>query len=190
MAFCVGDKVKCVAPQLSPQFGPQLQPTEYTVLHVDESGYVAVHPGWLNSLWNPGRFELIREARHTTSIASPEAPRTTLPADSAERKNVPLWRGLLRYFPAALAGVARLSKAGNDKHNPGEEMHHARSKSTDHADCILRHLLDMSEDFGRGVGRDTDGTPFVDQIAWRALALAQFWHEEHDNAPMAPGAKP
>ena len=75
---------------------------------------------------------------------------TTLTTDSQERKGVPLARGVLDYFPAALAEVARLSKAGNDKHNPGEEMHHARGKSTDHADCILRHLTE------RGTV-DTDG---------------------------------
>jgi hypothetical protein len=115
--------------------------------------------------------------------------RTTLPADSALRKEVPLFRGPLRYFPAALAGVARVCKLGNDKHNPGEEMHHARGKSTDHADCIVRHMVDMAEDFGAGVGRDENGVPQVDMAAWRALALAQQWHEDHDGAPLAPGAR-
>jgi hypothetical protein len=112
----------------------------------------------------------------------------TLPKDSTARKDTPLYRGLLRYFPAALAGVARLSKLGNDKHNPGEEMHHARGKSTDHADCQMRHLMDISEDFGHGVGLDENGIPQVDMIAWRALALAQEWHEAH-GAPLAPGAR-
>ena len=114
----------------------------------------------------------------------------TLPQDSAERKRRPLFRGPLRYFPAAIAAVSEVCQSGNDKHNPGEEMHHARSKSTDHADCIVRHLLDMSEDFGHGVGRDENGMPQVAMIAWRALALAQVWYEENDGAPMAPGAKP
>jgi hypothetical protein len=113
---------------------------------------------------------------------------TTLPKDSAARKEIPLYRGPLRYFPAALAAVARVCKAGNDKHNPGEEMHHARGKSADEADCIVRHLVDMSEDFGHGVGYDENGTPQVAMIAWRALALAQKWLEEH-GAPLAPGAR-
>jgi hypothetical protein len=115
--------------------------------------------------------------------------KTTLPIDSEERKRVPLYRGPLRYFPAALAGVAKVCDAGNRKHNPGEEMHHARGKSTDHADCILRHLVDMSEDFGAGLGRDENGVPQVDYIAWRALALAQEWHEKHAGVPLAPGAR-
>lgn len=118
----------------------------------------------------------------------------TLPTDSTERKNFPLWRGLWRYFPAALAGVAKHSKAGNDKHNPGEEMHHARGKSMDHEDCILRHLMDLGDmlalwDAGSAVrpGVETVLTE-VNALAWRALALSQELHERF-GAPLAPGAK-
>lgn len=109
----------------------------------------------------------------------------TLPTDSAERKRRPLYRGPLRYFPAALALVAEVCQIGNDKHNPGQELHHARGKSTDHADCILRHLIDLSENGGL----DEYGNPVVGNIAWRALALAQEWLEENAGAPLAPGAK-
>ena len=116
----------------------------------------------------------------------------TLPIDSTQRKEFPLFRGCLRYFPAALAGVARTSKLGNDKHNPGEEMHHARAKSSDHADCILRHLVD-AEDMLSALNRgDTTVNPQnilneVNQMAWRALALSQQIHENF-GAPLAPGA--
>jgi hypothetical protein len=119
-------------------------------------------------------------ARNMTCCAfRPRA--ATLPTDSAARKDVPLARGCLDYFPAALAEVARVSKAGNDQHNPGEEMHHARGKSTDHADCILRHLMD------RGA-LDTDGQRHTAKAAWRALALLQE-ELEAAGAPMARGAK-
>lgn len=110
--------------------------------------------------------------------------RVTLGDDSTERKDTPLFRGLLRYFPAALAAAARISKIGNDKHNPGEEMHHARGKSTDHADCIMRHLVDL----GERDGVDENGVPQVGYIVWRALALAQEWLEENQGAPLAPAA--
>jgi hypothetical protein len=106
----------------------------------------------------------------------------TLPTDSQERKDIPLARGCLDYFPAALAEVAKLSRAGNDKHNPGEEMHHARGKSSDHADCIMRHLAE------RGF-IDTDGFSHSVKVAWRALALLQE-ELEANGAPMARGAKP
>jgi hypothetical protein len=126
---------------------------------------------------------------------------TTLPQDSQLRKEYPLFRGLFRYFPAALAGVARHSKTGNDKHNPGEEMHHARGKSNDHADCILRHLMDLSDMVGhleRVQGMYTNDEiqkqfmpAILDEanaLCWRVLAMSQQLHEAH-GAPMAPGAK-
>lgn len=105
-----------------------------------------------------------------------------LPTGSAARKAVPLARGLLDYFPAALAAVAEVSKAGNDKHNPGEEMHHARGKSMDHADCILRHLVD------RGTLDPEDGLRHSAKVAWRALALLQE-ELEAAGAPLARGAR-
>lgn len=113
---------------------------------------------------------------------------TTLPSSSEGRKQFPLYSGPLKYFPAALAAVAKVCKIGNDKHQPGKPLQHARGKSGDHADCILRHLIDMSEDYGKGEGRDENGVPQVAYIAWRALALAQEWYEKYDNKPIAPGA--
>lgn len=107
----------------------------------------------------------------------------TLPTGSAERKAVPLARGVLDYFPAALAAVAKLSQAGNDKHNPGEELHHARGKSTDHADCILRHLVD------RGIVDPEDGIRHSVKVAWRALALLQEELEREEGAPLPRGAR-
>lgn len=86
-----------------------------------------------------------------------------LPTNSKARKDTPICTGVLDYFPKALAAVARLSKAGNDKHNPGQPLHWAREKSTDHADCIIRHMLERGtvDEFG-----------FLHEIsvAWRALA--------------------
>lgn len=117
-----------------------------------------------------------------------------LPTDPEDRKNYPLMRGCLLYFPAALAGVARISKMGNDRHNPGEEMHHARGKSTDHGDCIIRHLHDAEEmkaAFVRGP-EVVDTQKLLDeanQLCWRALAYSQELHERFGNAPLAAGAK-
>jgi hypothetical protein len=108
---------------------------------------------------------------------------TTLPSTTAERKEIPLARGVLDYFPAALAEVAKVSKAGNDKHNPGQEMHHARGKSTDHADCIMRHLID------RGAVDSETGQRHSAMVAWRALALLQQELEDAGEAPLARGAR-
>lgn len=89
-----------------------------------------------------------------------------LTTDAKERKGAPIATGVLDYFPLALMEVAKCSKAGNDQHNPGQPLHWAKEKSTDHADCILRHLID------RGT-IDTDGIRHSAKVAWRALALLQ-----------------
>ena len=111
-----------------------------------------------------------------------EAPAMALPTDSKARKAIPLARGCFDYFPAALAAVAALSQAGNEKHNPGEPLHHARGKSGDHADCILRHLVD------RGTVDPEDGILHDVKVAWRALAMLQEALEAR-GAPMARGAR-
>lgn len=89
-----------------------------------------------------------------------------LPTDPAERKATPMCTGVLDYFPLALAEIARVSKAGNDQHNPGQPLHWDKTKSLDHADCILRHLVD------RGTV-DADGMRHSAKLAWRALALLE-----------------
>lgn len=89
-----------------------------------------------------------------------------LPTDAKKRKDAPMARGCLDYFPKALAAVAELSRIGNEQHNPGQPMHWAKEKSTDHADCILRHMVD------RGT-IDTDGVLHSTKVAWRALALLE-----------------
>lgn len=91
--------------------------------------------------------------------------------DAKFRKESPITTGVLDYFPLALIEIARLSKAGNDQHNPGEPLHWAKEKSTDHADCIVRHLLE------RGT-LDTDGMRHSAKVAWRALALLQIELEQ------------
>lgn len=94
-------------------------------------------------------------------------PAFHLTTDSAERKEVPICTGVLDYFPDALADVARLSKIGNAKHNPGQPLHWSRGKSADHADCILRHQVDRGK-------VDTDGVLHDTKVAWRALAQLQL----------------
>ena len=80
-----------------------------------------------------------------------------LPTDAAERKEYALWRGLLCYFPDALAAVARVSFQGNQQHHPDKPLHWDKGKSTDEEDELLRHLLEGD----------------YDKVAWRALALLQ-----------------
>lgn len=132
------------------------------------------------------------EMRGDPAVAPMQPARLTLPEDSSARKEVPLYAGLLRYFPAALAGVARHSKIGNDKHNPGEELHHAREKSTDQEDCIMRHLMDIGDMLAaaeRGTVMPGSILEEANALAWRALALSQILHERFANVPLAPAAR-
>lgn len=88
------------------------------------------------------------------------------PQDPKERKKYPMVRGLLDYFPDALAAVANASLVGNEQHNPGEPLHWAREKSSDHVDCAVRHLMQRGE-------IDTDGVRHLTKAAWRVLAALQ-----------------
>ena len=100
----------------------------------------------------------------------------SLPTDAQERKNLPIGTGVLDYFPLALAEIARVSKIGNDQHNPGEPLHWDRSKSKDESDALIRHFLERDK-------KDSDGTYHAAKMAWRALAyLEKLLEEENKNA--------
>jgi len=109
------------------------------------------------------------------------AVKTVLPTDAADRKKVPVGTGVLDYFPAALAEVAKVSYKGNEQHNPGQPLHWARHKSIDQSDTIIRHFLE------RGTIDPLDGMRHSAKLAWRALALLQL-ELEAEGAPIARGA--
>jgi hypothetical protein len=115
----------------------------------------------------------VKAVTHIGPPASYPADCFTLPKDPKVRKDSPVVSGLLDYFPLACLAVANCSKVGNDQHNPGQPLHWERSKSSDHADCIVRHLLE------RGT-IDTDGVRHSAKVAWRALALLQLELEKAD----------
>ena len=99
----------------------------------------------------------------------------SLPTDPRERKGLPIASGVLRYFPDAIAAVAELSRIGNQQHNAGQPLHWDRSKSTDHEDCLVRHLME-------GGTTDTDGVRHSAKVAWRALAILQLEIEKDKSA--------
>lgn len=117
--------------------------------------------------------ETIRIPKNSKYIPE-NAKRSTLPIDAKMRKAAPIASGVLDYFPDALFAVAELSKIGNEQHNPGKPLHWDKTKSMDHADCILRHLID------RGTV-DTDGVRHSAKVAWRSLALLQIEIEKERN---------
>ena len=90
----------------------------------------------------------------------------TLPTDAKARKDVPIFSGVIKYFPDAIAAVAELSRIGNEQHNPGKPLHWDRSKSGDECDALMRHLVEAGT-------VDTDGQRHSTKVAWRALANLQ-----------------
>jgi Domain of unknown function (DUF5664) len=109
---------------------------------------------------------------------APHRTEAQAPTEAQARKSRPVCTGVLDYFPDALQAVAEVSRVGNAQHNPGQPLHWDRSKSTDQADCLARHLIDRGK-------LDTDGTRHSAKVAWRALALLQLEIE----ADRAKGAK-
>lgn len=93
-----------------------------------------------------------------------------LPTDDKARKALPIFTGVLMYFPDAIAAVAEVSKKGNDQHNPGEPLHWARGKSMDQMNTAVRHMMDH----GMGVLHDEDGAYHMAKAAWRCLAELQL----------------
>lgn len=93
-------------------------------------------------------------------------------SDSALRKRTPMCSGVLDYFPDALAAVARVSWKGNEKHNPGQPLHWSREKSSDHADCVIRHMSTRDE-----IDHESGETHLAHAV-WRGLALLQLQQEK------------
>ncbi len=87
------------------------------------------------------------------------------------RKASPVWSGVMNYFPRALMAISRVSKAGNEKHNPGQATHWAKDKSTDQPDCVARHMLTPYQ-----LDPDT-GERHLTHAAWRALAWLEICYE-------------
>lgn len=99
--------------------------------------------------------------------------------ESQIRKNTPVYSGFIKYFPLAILEIAKLSKIGNDQHNPGKPLFWDRSKSGDEPDALMRHLVDEAL-FENGLlpENDTDGVLHLTKVAWRGMANLQKKLEE------------
>ena len=94
--------------------------------------------------------------------------------ESTLRKMQPIGTLIEDYFPDALRAVAAVAWAGDRKHNPGKPADAPpewnRDKSTDHVNCLARHIQG-------GAGWDRIGDYEVlhaAEAAWRALARLQL----------------
>ncbi len=92
-----------------------------------------------------------------------------------KRKKMPVYSGVLKYFPDALKEVSKASQAGNDQHHPDKPLHWDKTKSFDNEDALVRHLIDHSKD-----PMDDDGVLHLTKVAWRALASLQIYLENNE----------
>ena len=98
--------------------------------------------------------------------------------DEPNRKEMPVFSGVLKYFPDAIREVAKTSWIGNQQHHPNKPLHWDRSKSGDELDALTRHLMEAGE-------VDTDLIRHSAKVAWRALANLQKELEENGEAPLS-----
>lgn len=123
-------------------------------------------------------------------IAAPDAATRLLDGlSSADRKTVPIAAGFLDYFPDAITEAAQVSWLGNEKHNPGEPLHHSRGKSNDHADCVARHLMQRGGFDVIVVNGVEHRVRHSAALLWRAAALCQEEIEQEKGLPLPRGAK-
>lgn len=94
--------------------------------------------------------------------------------EAKKRKDTPVYSGVLKYFPDAIREVAKVSRIGNEQHNPGKPLFWDRSKSGDELDALARHLLDAGK-------LDSDGVRHSAKLAWRALSNLQKELENEKN---------
>lgn len=134
----------------------------------------------LNDAALPGNCRFLKgepakiEAMVIEAVASVTRP--SLPDDAQARLEYPMADGLLDYFPNALAEVARLSHLATQQHHPEKGMHWDRSKSLDHRNKIMRHLVDTHT-------VDDKGIDHWAMVCWRALAGYQTYLEEKHSLP-------
>ena len=114
------------------------------------------------------KYKEIIEDKHTYWESDTTYAPTSPVIKLDKRKSLPVFSGVLTYFPDALLEVSKCSAAGQEQHNPDKPLAWDRSKSGSEYDSLTRHLLDSTkEDY------DTDGTLHLAKVAWRALAGLQ-----------------
>lgn len=81
----------------------------------------------------------------------------SLPVNAEERKKIPVYSGVIKYFPDAIVEVAKISYVGSKQHHPDKGVFWDKSKSSDELDALMRHMIE-----GEWAA-----------VAWRALANLQ-----------------
>jgi hypothetical protein len=84
---------------------------------------------------------------------------------------IPVWQGVLNYFPKALMAIGEVSRFGARKHNEGVmPTEWRRFPAPVYADSLIRHILAESQ----GEIKDPEsGLLHAAHAAWNALAVLE-----------------
>lgn len=81
---------------------------------------------------------------------------------------IPVWQGVLQYFPRALTAIGEVSRFGAKKHNDGVmPTEWRRYSAVTYSDSLIRHLL--AENEGQVLDPES-GLLHAAHAAWNALA--------------------
>lgn len=115
------------------------------------------------------------------------------PNDDKQRKGLPVFSMVTRYFPKAMREITRVCVANNVRYNPDRQpadINWARGKSPDQLGSLFRHMLEYTVD-GRvfeelppevqaACGGGFDRVYVLAEAAWRALAALELCIEEQE----------
>lgn len=101
--------------------------------------------------------------------ADPSGRAAHLPGSKLDAGKAPVMRGVIRYFPRALAAVAYVSECGARKYawNGWETVPDGQDR---YADARGRHELALGRGEWSDDGPNGTGQPHLAQVAWNALA--------------------
>jgi hypothetical protein len=116
------------------------------------------------------------------------------PTDDKQRKALPIFKLVTRYFPKALREVTKVSVANNVRYSPDRDpfdINWARGKSADQLGSLMRHMLEreVDEHIFEEVPPEVAAVIGYDKVyvlaeaAWRALAALEMEIEEQEQNP-------
>ena len=123
------------------------------------------------------------------------------PQDDRQRKNLPVFAMLTRYFPKAVREVTKVCVVNNVRYNPERkpaDINWARGKSPDQLGSLFRHILEnvvdghVFEDVPPEVAAATgfDKVYVLAEAAWRALAALEVEIEQQEGSEFPDREQP
>ena len=117
------------------------------------------------------------------------------PKSDKQRKNLPVFAMLTRYFPKAIREITKVCVINNVRYNPERaptDINWARDKSRDQLGSLQRHILErvvddhVFEEIPADVQAATgfDRAYVLAEAAWRALAALEVEIETQEAKPL------